>query len=444
MSSDYKAIVCELTDVRQHPNADKLQIANALGYNIIVGMDAKDGDVGVIFPCDGKLSHEMLMANNLYRKDPLTGDPMGGYFEEKGRVKAVKLRGQISEGFFTGLDSLDWAGSNKLKVGDEFDTINKQKVCEKYYTPATIKAMKNAERSYRRPFWLPRFLVPLHRKYFVKSKARNRAPSFEKHSSTTKLRHFVHMIPKDLVVIFTEKKHGTSARSGYVPYDERSLIGRILGFPVKHHYIRGTRNVVCPPKTNEKEDGFYTDTMFRAKCHQRLIDGGLKKDEIVYYEIVGWAGPSSKIMPDHSIKKSGLKDAGFSKDEMSDIKTRFGDTVTYLYGCDQGKCEIYVYRITQDGKDLSDDDMRMRCEELGVKPVLHLERCYSDLDLMAVSKQHCEGFMSEDQLREGVCLRLETTEGELVKIVKYKSDLFCIFEGIKKNSDEYVDLEEVS
>ena len=78
-SGDYNAVVCALTNLRPHPNADRLLIAMAAGYQVIVGLEAKEGDIGILFPEGGRLSHEMLMANNLYRKNPATGQPMGGY-----------------------------------------------------------------------------------------------------------------------------------------------------------------------------------------------------------------------------------------------------------------------------------------------------------------------------------------------------------------------------
>ena len=90
-NKNYNGIVCRLTGMRPHNNADKLQVANALGYQVIVGSDAHDGDVGIVFPEGGKLSHEMLLANCLYRKHPETGEVMGGYFETSGRIKTCLL-----------------------------------------------------------------------------------------------------------------------------------------------------------------------------------------------------------------------------------------------------------------------------------------------------------------------------------------------------------------
>jgi len=65
----YQATVCYLTDIRPHPNADRLAIANALGYNVVVGFDSREDELGVVFPEGGRLSHNMLFVNSLYRKN---------------------------------------------------------------------------------------------------------------------------------------------------------------------------------------------------------------------------------------------------------------------------------------------------------------------------------------------------------------------------------------
>lgn len=438
----YKAIVCRLSDVKPHPNADRLQIAHAIGYNVIVGLDARDGDLGVLFPTDGKLSNDMCMANNLYRKNPITGELMGGYLEANGRIKVVKLRGENSEGLFTSLSSLDWAGPNNLKEGDEFDTINGKVVCQKYYTPATIRAMKRAEKSYKKPWWLPRYFVPIHKKYFVKTKTGNKCPDFVKHFDTSKLRQVVHLIPPNLDVYFSEKFHGTSARSGYFKYDDRNLLKRLLRFPLEYKYVYGTRNVNYPP--NKKDDtGYYSGTDFRRLAHEKVIKNGLKKEELIFYEIVGYADLDKKIMPDHTIQDSELKESGFSQKNIKEFRDEYGETISYTYGCENGEFDIYVYRITQNGKDLNYEEMVKRCDELDLKPTECIYHCKSDQDLMILSEKLSRLSSIKGQLSEGVCLRLEDN-GEFKNIVKYKSFVFSLAEQIKKNTDTYIDLEEIS
>lgn len=54
----YKAYVTTLKNVRKHPNADKLLLADCFGNTVCVSLDYTEGMVGVYFPTDGKLSEE--------------------------------------------------------------------------------------------------------------------------------------------------------------------------------------------------------------------------------------------------------------------------------------------------------------------------------------------------------------------------------------------------
>ena len=239
-NKNYNGIVCQLADIRPHSNADRLQVANALGYQVIVGSDAQDGDVGIVFPEGGKLSHEMLLANCLYRKHPETGEAMGGYFEASGRIKTVKLRGESSEAFFTSLDSVAFTGldplSNprKFSRGTEIGTIGSTLICDRHYTKATLRAMRSAARAYRKPRWVPRFIAPLHKKYVVDKAKRDPCPTFKKHFDTNKLRLNLHNIPQDCKVVITSKCHGTSGRTGLVKYDNRSWLKRLMRSKVQY------------------------------------------------------------------------------------------------------------------------------------------------------------------------------------------------------------------
>jgi RNA ligase (TIGR02306 family) len=111
----YKAIVCRLQNVRPHPNADRLNLAQASGFQIIISKDFQEGDLGVYFPTDGQLSHDHCMNTRLYRKDPSTGEPMGGFFRRNRKVETIKLRGEYSTGFWQPIEAFSWCGPNKLK-----------------------------------------------------------------------------------------------------------------------------------------------------------------------------------------------------------------------------------------------------------------------------------------------------------------------------------------
>lgn len=447
-TGNYNAIVCKLTNVRPHPNADRLQIANAVGYAVIVGLEAREGDVGIVFPEGGKLSHEMLEKNSLYRKHPVTGEPMGGYFESNGRVRACKLRGQVSEAFFTTPDSVSWARTDgegpALEVGDEFDTLDGNVICEKYYTPATQRAMARAARAFKKPWWMPKIVAKWYRKRLRRAAAFDPCPTFAKHFSTTKIRNFTHMIEPGLNAFITSKRHGTSGRTGLVPYTRSKFFG--LWKKTGMEYVTGSRNVVKYPKCADRRSGlgYYGAEDFRKNIHDRFAEIGLRENEIVYYEILGFSDEATPIMPNHVLKWEDFKSVGFTKAEFEELQAKYGTTIGYHYGNEPGEFHVEVYRITLDGVDLSQEQIDARCAEIGVETVPKIGCWDSGEDLMEICNKYAEFGEGGGQLREGVVVRLEQPDGTFVKCLKYKSSTFCILEGIKRNDVEYVDMEEVS
>ena len=77
----YYAIVTKLKDVRQHPNADRLQLATVFGNTICVDMSYKEDQLGVYFPTGGQLSIKFAETNNLLRKKDAEGNNIGGYMD---------------------------------------------------------------------------------------------------------------------------------------------------------------------------------------------------------------------------------------------------------------------------------------------------------------------------------------------------------------------------
>jgi len=63
----YEAIVAPIVNVREHPNADRLNLSTAAGHNVVISKDTEEGTLGIFFPSDGELGHEMCYENNLYR-----------------------------------------------------------------------------------------------------------------------------------------------------------------------------------------------------------------------------------------------------------------------------------------------------------------------------------------------------------------------------------------
>ena len=98
---NYLAKIVRIDNFRKHsdPEVEKLKCCSVDGFNIICGIESKPG-LYVYFPTGCCLNPDFLKYANLYRHKELNNDPeQSGMFEDNGRVKAIRLRGELSEGF---------------------------------------------------------------------------------------------------------------------------------------------------------------------------------------------------------------------------------------------------------------------------------------------------------------------------------------------------------
>jgi hypothetical protein len=430
----YQAIVARI-QTRPHPNADRLQLGTVVGHQVIVGLDTADGTLGVFFPSDGQLSALMCAANDLIgRINPDTGKHEGGFFAANRRVRAQSFRGAKSDGYWTELSALKWTGADLtiLKDGDSFDSLNGQLVCEKYYTPATKRAMSQPQARKKRDLVFP------------------------EHVDTKQFRYFKDAIPADAIVYVTEKLHGTSMRYGHVPEKlPNSWWKRLLGHePTRTDWkhLNGSRHVVLKDDT---DPGYYGTNTFRYDVTQNIV---LHKGEILYGEIVGDVQAGQPIMTPQPVK-----------DDVKHLRKEYGDTMRYTYGCAEGEHKMFVYRVTrinEDGIeiDLSWPQVVQRCGELGLQTVPLIATClarsannnypwlhfnHESQTWLAASGVSAlttytdyPSLLDGRHIREGVVFRIESCSG--ITFLKEKSFAFKVLEGIIKDSDSYVDTEETA
>lgn len=97
----YCAYVTRIHNLRKHTNADRLLCGECFGNTVIVDLGTDPDQLGVYFPTDGKLGLEFAQKNDLLRRKDENGAPAGGYLDpEKRNIKALKLRGEKSDGLF--------------------------------------------------------------------------------------------------------------------------------------------------------------------------------------------------------------------------------------------------------------------------------------------------------------------------------------------------------
>lgn len=448
----YCGYVVKVDYLRKHSNADRLQIATFFGNDTIVSLDTKIGDIGVYFPVDGQLSERFCMVNDLVRRKDENGKQVGGYLDpEKRNIKALKLRGEKSDGLYMPITSLaDFCKISDLKVGDTIDTLNGELICQKYIPRSNGHTYYGGVKEQH------------------KAKV-NIAPTFYEHVDTAQLAYNLNAFKPGDIVQLTLKLHGTSGRTGYLPliHTKQSWLDKLFhrhGKDYKEYgYITGTRRVVLNGK---RSGGFYDSDDFRMAMAAKF-ENKLRKGEVVYYEIVGFQGPDgAPIMS--QVANNKVKDPEFTK--------LYGDTTTFAYGCDQHGpweetateapcCEVYVYRITMVNEDgdvveYSPAQIKERCEQMGIHTVMEFEtfiipdmiQLPDDVgSLQEVSageyvlrkvEQYFDGPdpIGKTHVREGVVARILNRSN--FAVYKHKNFSFKVLEGIAKDEATAPDIEE--
>ena len=439
----YTGFVCQIKNLRNHPNGDNLYLGECFGNTVAVSRNGyTPGMTGVYFPTDGQLSTEFCQNNNLLRLRDENGHsiPGGGYMDpDKRNVTAIKLRGEKSDGLFLPLSCLDYCfedgAAEHLKIGDTVDVVNGHDICTKYI-PRSNKRVGhptsgNKTRKRR---------VPL-------------APLFVEHADTEQLAYNLGAFRSGDDVEITLKMHGTSQRTGFLPVFSgyrRTIWDKLFrrdGEPIYNYdLVTGTRRTVI----NGEDGGFYGSNAFRMP-HAELFRGKLWKGETVYYEVVGFTDTGTPIMAECGNKK--LNDKEFVK--------QYGQTTTFSYGCERPNSDIYVYRMTMTNEDgniveYTPDFMRYRCEQMGVKTVPVFwkgtipENPASATDptiepgewIKNVAERFYDGPdpIGKTHVREGVVVRILNKPKFCA--YKHKNWYFKALEGIVKVEAEAPDMEE--
>ena len=449
----YTGFITRVKNIRPAENADKLNLCDVFGNTVVVDKSVNENDLYVYFPCDGQLSLDFCLNNNLLRKLP-DGTPGTGYMDpDKRNVVAIKLRGNKSDGLVLPLSCLDYCfedgAAAHLKIGDTIDVVNGHDICTKYI-PRRNKSVGRPTDGNK-----------------TRKKRVSIAPLFVEHADTEQLAYNLGAFKSGDEVEITLKMHGTSQRTGFLPVlsgFRRTIWDKLFrreGKPIyTYDLITGTRRTII----NGEDGGFYGSNAFRMP-HAELFRGKLWKGETVYYEVVGFTDTGTPIMAECDNKK--LNDKDFVK--------QYGKTTTFSYGChpngwndkdgghNEPQSDIYVYRMTMTNEDgnvveYTPDFMRYRCEQIGVKcvpvfwkgtiPAYTADEAAIRLgqDAGAWIKEKAEEFydgpdpIGKTHVREGVVVRI--TNKPKFCAYKHKNWYFKALEGIVKVEAEAPDMEE--
>ncbi len=416
-SKNYTGTVVSLKTVQPLQGLDRLVGTTIFGNLCIIPKEYQIGDLFIYFPAESKLSQEYISKNNMYREPVLNVDPSEkGYFEENGRVKAIKFKGNKCTGLLMPLATLSLLGINVTNIneGDEFNEINGKEICRKYViykresNSTGTKAVKVLDS-------------------LIDSRL------FPEHMDTDHLLKYIQNIRLTDKISISIKLHGTSGRVAYTKVKRKltwkDKIAKYFGVKVveeEYGYVVGSRRVVKSIDFSDlpNKNHFYEEDLW-TKVSKVYFEGRLNKGEMVYFEVIGVDFTGAEIQKGYSYKFAAPT--------------------------------VFVYRISNINDqgieiDLTADQLTERCNELGVYqvPVITGTQSYvsylesyglnTDEKIEAHFKSYLDIPSTFDHtvIEEGICIRVERYPRP--KIYKLKSPLFLIHESNMADK-EVVDVE---
>jgi hypothetical protein len=202
-NENYLATIVKLQNLRPHFNADRLQCLAIYGNNVITGLSAKENDLYVYFPLECAISADFLKYTNSFRDNSLNQDSLQkGMFEANCRVKAVRLRGEKSEGYVVPVSEIEKFCKDFLSkeikisekdVGTDFDEICNHVLCKKYVPRNMVEKVPSGNK--------PKGNTKKYKSKLIENQ-------FHFHPDTSHLKKEVEKIDPDDYIAITEKIHG--------------------------------------------------------------------------------------------------------------------------------------------------------------------------------------------------------------------------------------------
>lgn len=423
---NYLCKIVQLKGLKKHSNADRLQTVMIDFQNVITGMDAKDGDFYIYFPVESKINSNFLSFTNSFRDKTLNkNNEETGFFEDNCRVRAMKLRGERSQGYIVPITSVqEFLGYFDYENDQYFDTINNIKLVEKYI-PKGTKQSGMANKQGKQP-----------------RETRLIENQFRLHVDTENLRRNIHKLKLTDDISVSYKLHGTSIVLSNLLVKKKlnwfEKLVKKLGLNIKdveYDYIWSSRKVIKNSDLVDKENNsFYSDDIWGIVAQENNYK--IPKGFSLYGEVVGY-----------------LPNGGA-------IQTMNGKV--FDYGCKEGQHDFYVYRATFTNEDgvvieLSSKQLEWFCDKYDFKyPHSYFQGKYIDFIIQILGIQITENGLSDEEIilkmeslynekdcwmcsnklpEEGIVLRVD----KLDSFEAYKLKSFRFLEG--ESSQEEIDIE---
>lgn len=366
INENYAARIARIDEIHPIPDAHSIVKAVLGTDTVVVSKDMKVGDIVAYFPEGAAIAEKYLSHHNLYGSDcaeknsnyqayhelglqitELMQNPakteedlsklqelearrkkMVGFFNRQGRVRCMKLRGQMSMGYVAPVSTLEevWPELKSAlwsrELGNNYDMVGDELLCWKWIAPVKPEPEEEFEGTAGYP--MKKFFKSLRK---LKKFDRLIPGFFRPHYDTAHLERNAHLIDPDDVITETVKVHGTSVILGNLPvrrplkWWEKAI--RKIGIKVNDREFGGiysTRRVIqnkfINPKASRTNEVGNEYQAVNADFIEFLTPG-----MTVYGEIVGYK-PSGKP-----------------------IQAPKG--IDHDYGCKPGEYKFMPYRITE-------------------------------------------------------------------------------------------------
>ena len=320
----YRVTLCRPTNVRSINGADRIVVATFAGCDVVISVtDSKVDQDWIYWPSDGQIPAEILTRLDLYQKRA-DGSKGGGFFCPKGRVRAQTFMGVSSDGFAMPISKLEAASisvaldptDNTLVKALSFASTDGSSVMiepgTKYVPQVFIRSNK-----------APDTRTQAERAKIVAKRFSTTESMMPRHYNTAALNPSLNYIKdrlgSEVVLVATEKIHGTSQASSY--YEETAslnafqrLANKVSGWfgwqpfsdaPSVSTYHR-TRNVIFYEGRSGSSDERRNEVAGWANTWNRHIFNHFKKNmpNLIgvrsYYEITGSNRVGKRYMAPHN------------------------------------------------------------------------------------------------------------------------------------------------
>lgn len=413
---NYLAKIVKLPELREHPNADRLALVTIDGQVVITSKDAVVGELYVYFPLECAIDGDFLSFCNAYSDCELNADKKQKGFFSKNRVKATKLRGILSEGYLHPVKSVnEWlvsAGLGKHQieesdVGTEFDSFGDHVFVKKYINQEVLRkaalAAKRAKGGGK-----------------VKRESRLVDNQFRLHPDSKHLKREIRNINSEDWIEVSAKYHGANGVLARILTKKqlgwKDRVAKFFGVQIEdkeYDLCYASRRVIKNSFADQKTNDFYDANVWEivAKRYSESLRDGIT----LYGEVVGYTPTGAGIQG------------------------------KYDYGCEVGKCEFYVFRITYtspsgDVHEFSMPQVIDYCDRLGLKhvPVHYVGQAKNMYPQIATDSHWHENFLAklmEDYLEKDCeyCKNKVPDEGVVVS-----KRLYGTYEGYKLKSSRFI------